>query len=101
MVLAAHQSWIDDPPRRESSDEPRHPHLAEIGIDLDFREDRPMRVHREVGLRTAVRGAAAAGLDLVQAGATEDVGVALAATFIVAAMQAAAARHDASVAGAE
>ena len=58
-------------------------------------------MHGVGGLRRRVRRALAAGFDLRQAGAVEDIGIALAAPFIVATEQAAAARNDSGIARTE
>ena len=75
--------------------------LAEIRIDFHFREDRAMRVHGVVRLRRRIRRAGAAGFDLLEAGAGEDLAIRFAAAFIVAAVQAAVARDHAGIARAE
>ena len=64
---------IDDPARRESADQAGDADLAEIRIDLDLGEHSAMGMHGIGGLRRRVRGALAAGFDLIQAGAPEDV----------------------------
>ena len=48
IELAAHQPRVDDPPGREGADQARGADLAEIGVDLDLREDRSVRLQRMV-----------------------------------------------------
>ena len=101
IILAAHQARIDDAAGGEGADEARRADLPEIGIDLDLGEHGAVRVHGVVRLRGRVGRALAAPFDFGEAGAGEDVGVALASALVVAAEQPAAARDDAGVAGAE
>ena len=101
VVLAAHQPRIDDPSGREGADKPRHPDLAEVRIDLDLGEDGAMRMHGIGRLRGRVAAPLAATLDLGKPGAGQDVGIALAAAFVVPPIEPAAARHHAGIAGSE
>src|SRR3984957_12158916 len=89
---------IDDPARRESTDQAGDADLAEIRINLDLGEHRAMGVHGIGGLRRRVSGALAAGFDLLQAGAAEDFGITLASHFIVATEQTTAARDHPGIA---
>ena len=99
--LAAHQTRIDDPSGSEGADQTGHAHLPEIGIDLDLGEHGAMRMHGVGRLRRLIGCARATALDLRTPGATQDIGVALAAALVVATEQAAAARDHAGIAGAE
>ena len=72
--------------------------MTEIRIDLDFGENGAVRMHGIGGLRGRVGGALAAGIDLVQPGAAEDIRVALAAAFVIAAEETAVARGNAGIA---
>ena len=99
--LAADHARIDHTTGRERADKAGDPDLTEIGIDLDLGENGAVRVHGIGRLRGGVGGGLAAGVDLAQPGAAKDIRVALAAVFIVAAEQAAIARGNAGIAGAE
>src|SRR5262249_18031660 len=101
MELAAHKARIDDASGRERADHAGDAHVPKLGIDLDLGEPRAMRVHGVGRLRGRIDGALALALDLREPGAAEDLGVALAAAFVIAPEQAAAARDHAGIAGAE
>src|ERR1700730_14707505 len=83
VILAADQARIDHAAGREGTDETRRADLAEIRIDLDLSEDRPVRMHGVSRLRRRVGGARAAALDFGEAGPLPEVGVALAPAFVV------------------
>src|SRR5262249_38533113 len=86
VILAAHQPGVDDPPGRERAHEARHPDLAEIGVDLDLCEDRAMRMHGVSLLCGRVRHAPAPPLHLGKPCTGQNVGIALAAAFVTAAV---------------
>lgn len=91
IILAAHQPWIDDPSGGKGADHPSDADLPQIVIHLHFGEDGAMRMHGIGFLHRRVGSGVAATLDLMEAGSAEDVGVAFAAAFIIAAEEAAAA----------
>ena len=88
-------------PGREGADEPRHPNLPEIGVDLDLGEDGAVRIEGVGGCHRRIARRLRGTDHLVAPGAPEDFGIAFAATLVIAAMQSAGARDDADVAGAE
>src|SRR5260370_23100101 len=52
QVLAARQSRVDDPPRRESANKPANPDLPEVRSNLHFRKYRTVRARRLLAWRT-------------------------------------------------
>jgi len=100
-ILAAYEMGIDDAPGGEGADQACDAHLAKIGVDLDLREDRAMRIQRiGFGNRRVARGLGRTD-DFGSAGTIEDLRVAFASTLVVAAMKPSGARHHADIAGAE
>ena len=99
--LALHHARVDDPPGGENADEPRDPHLSKIGIDFDFGKHGAVGMHGVRLARHCIGRALSLRVDLRKTSAAEDIGVALAAALIVTAVQAAAARDHAGIAGAE
>ena len=93
-----HEPRVDDPPGREGADEARYANLAEIGVDLDLRVDRSVRLQRVVADGRRIARALAPSVELRQAGAGEDVGVALAAALVVLAAEPSAVRDDPDIA---
>src|SRR5258706_14559873 len=96
--LASHQTRIDHATRRECTNKAGGADLTEIRIDLDLGENGAVRMHGIGCLRAWVGGALAAGIDLAQPGAAEDIRVALAAAFIIAAEEATVPRGNAGIA---
>ena len=101
IELAPHEPRVDDPPGREGADEAGRANLAEIGVDLDLREHRAVRLQRMVADGRRIARALAPSVDLRQAGAGEDVGIALAAALVVLAVEPSGARDDPDIACAE
>src|SRR5882724_12574175 len=101
VVLAAHQPRVDDPPGCEGADEARDPGLAEIGVDLDLCEDCAMRMHSISFPCDLVGCTLAAAFDFGEPGAGENVDIALAAAFVIAAEKPSVAREHAGIAATE
>ena len=101
IELALHHARIDDASGRKGADHARGADLSEIGINLDLGEHGAMCMHGVARLGGRIGRTRAATFDLRESGAAENIGVALAAAFVVATTQPAAPRDDAGIAGAE
>src|SRR5262249_21866128 len=99
--LAANQPGVNDAPGRERADHAGDPNLAKVRIDLDLGKDGPVGVHRVLRLRSFVRSARSARLQLGSTGARDAPGVALAAGFVVPPDQTASAGNYAGIASPE
>src|SRR6516162_4693543 len=99
VVLAAHEPRVDDGAGRESADQTRRPDLPQLRVNLHLGEHGAVHVHGVGLLRERISAGAAASFDLGEAGAGQDVGIALAAALVVAAGQPAAPCQHAGIVG--
>lgn len=97
--LALHHSCVAA--GGEGTDHARHTDLAQFRIDPDLGEHGTVGVHRIVRACHRIGRAAARGIDLGEAGARENVGIAVAPPVVIAAMEASSPRDRAGVAGAK
>jgi hypothetical protein len=81
-------------PCRQGADQACGANLAEIGVDLDLREDRSVRLQCALADGRRIARALAPSVDLPEPGAGDDFGIAPAAALVVAAVKPPGARDD-------